>query len=270
MTHPTHSGTPPRRLPDPKRRSYKTLALVLRSDSIGDADRIATALTPAFGKLRLAVRGARRPASRIGGHLALLNLVQLDIATGTTFDIVTGAEAAETFPQLKNNINSLAEAYYIMELANLLLPEASPHPQAFPALLNALRALNSGRSPSAVSRFTELALLADAGYLPELQLCLVCRRNIQPNRHRFAPGLGGVVCDACPIPLGPALQLSVNTLKTLRYFASQPIEQALALKLPNDIHAQLENILGATVRHTLERDLHAAGFVERLRRDRQR
>ena len=93
MTTPARSAGPGRPPPGGKRRAYKTAGLVLRSDAIGDADRIATTLTPGFGKLRLAVRGARRATSKIGGHLAMLNVANLDVAVGSTFDVITGAEA---------------------------------------------------------------------------------------------------------------------------------------------------------------------------------
>ncbi len=269
MTLPARNSSSQGPLPSGKRRSYKTDCLVLRSDSIGDADRITTVLTPLFGKLRVAARGARRAGSKIGGHLAMLNVVRLDLASGATFDVVTGAEASETFPRVKSDIDRLAEAYYIMELASLLLPEASPHPDAFRTLVEALRALEAGRTPATVARATELAMLADSGYLPELRRCLACGCDIEPERHRFAPGLGGVVCDACPVEAGAALDLSVDALKALRYFASRPVGQAALLRLDAATHGQLESVLGAAVRHVLERDLHAAGFVEHLRRLRE-
>ena len=270
MTTPARSAGPGRPPPGGKRRAYKTAGLVLRSDAIGDADRIATTLTPGFGKLRLAVRGARRATSKIGGHLAMLNVANLDVAVGSTFDVITGAEAVETFSGVKADLDRLAEAYYVMELANLLLPEAAPHPDAYRLLLGALRALEAGRHPATVARAVELAMLADSGYLPELRRCLVCERDIEPERHRFAPGLGGVVCGACPVAAGAVLELSVDALKALRYFAVQPIAQATLLRLEPNVHEQLETVLGAAVRHVLERDLHAAGFVEHLRRLRER
>ena len=136
---------------------------MLRAYRMRDADRLVTVLTPSLGKLKLTVRGARRLTSKLGGHLDVLNRAHLAIAIGHTFDVVTGAESAESFAGVKADLSRLAEALYLMELADLLLPEAAPHPDAYRLLLDALRALEAGRSPASVARHTELGLLQRCG-----------------------------------------------------------------------------------------------------------
>lgn len=270
MASPAHNEGLSRPPEGSKPRSYKTEGLVLRAYPMRDADRLVTVLTPSLGKVKLAVRGARRATSKLGGHLDVLNHAHLALAIGHTFDVVTGAESAETFPRVKGDLDRLAEAIYLMELADLLLPEAAPHPGAYRLLIGALRALESGRNTATVARCTELAMLEDAGYLPELRRCLVCGRHVEPERHRFAPSLGGVVCDACVVPGGEALPLSVDALKVLRHFAARPIEEATNVLLDARLQQELEATLGAALRHVLERELHAAGFVEHLRHLRER
>ena len=221
-----------RRPPEGARpRAYKADALVLRAYRMREADRLVTVLTPNLGKLKLTVRGARRMTSKLGGHLDVLNHVRLSIAIGHSFDVVTGAESAETFPGIKADLDLLAESLYLMELTDLLLPEAAPHPVAYRVLTAALRALETGSPPASVARHTELALLDDAGYRPELRKCLVCGREVEAERHRFAPGLGGVVCDVCIVPAGDVLPLSVDALKVLRYFAGRPVAEAANVAL---------------------------------------
>ena len=146
-----------------------------------DADRLVMALTPDLGKLKLAVRGARRLTSKLGGHLDVLNRVHLAIAIGHTFDVVTGAESLETFPKVKGDLDRLAEALYLMELADLLLPERAAHTNAYQTLLQALRSLENGRDVGIVARYTELAMLADAGYMPELYRCCLLYTSPSPR-----------------------------------------------------------------------------------------
>ncbi|MCY4581685.1 MAG: DNA repair protein RecO [Chloroflexi bacterium] len=256
--------------PGGRPRAYKTDGLVLRAYQMRDADRLATVLTPSLGKLKLTVRGARRLTSKLGGHLDVLNRTHLAIAIGHTFDVVTGAESAESFAGVKADLSRLAEALYLMELADLLLPEAAPHPDAYRLLLGALRALESGRSPAAVARHTELGLLGDAGYMPELRSCVMCRRAIEPEHHRFSPAMGGVVCDACTAPSAALLPLSVDTLKVLRHFAERGVAEAPQVALSGMVSDELESALGASVRYVLEREPHTAGFVERVAHLRRR
>ena len=250
--------------PGGRPRAYKTDGLVLRAYRMRDADRLVTVLTPSLGKLRLTVRGARRLTSKLGGHLDVLNRAHLAIAIGHTFDVVTGAESAESFAEVKADLSRLAEALYLMELADLLMPEAAPHPAAYHLLLNALRALEAGRSPASVARHTELGLLGDAGYMPELHSCIMCRREIEPEHHRYVAAMGGVVCDECPAPVSSILPLSVDSLKVLRHFAERGVAEASQVALSGAVRDELETALGASVRYVLEREPHTAGFVERV------
>ena len=52
-------------------RIYKTEAIVLRQNSLGEADRIVTLYTPLNGKVRAVARGVRRPNSKLSGQLEL-------------------------------------------------------------------------------------------------------------------------------------------------------------------------------------------------------
>ena len=270
MTAQSYQDGIDRPAPGARPRAYKTDGLALRAYRMRDADRLVTVLTPSLGKLKLTVRGARRLTSKIGGHLDVLNRARLAIAIGHTFDVVTGAESVETFAGVKADLDRLAEALYLMELTDLLLPEAVPHPTAYRLLLEALRALEYGRNPQTVARHTELGLLSDAGYMPELRACVLCRREIAPDHHRYAVALGGVVCDACPAPSSALLPLSVNALKVLRHFAERDVGEASQLALSDAVQGELEAALGASVRYVLEREPHTAGFVERVARLRQR
>ena len=265
MVSPAYNEGLPRPAKGGRPRTYKTLGLVLRAYAMRDADRLVTVLTPSLGKLKLAVRGARRPASRIGGHLDVLNQAQLEIAAGHAFDVVTGAESVETFPAVKGDLGRLAEAIYLMELADRMLPVAAPHPAAHRLLSAALRLLETGRNPTVVARYGELAMLTDAGYLPELHRCAGCGRAVEPEHHRFTPALGGIVCDACAVP-GGAVRLSVDALKVLRHFAAHPIGEATNVALGGAVLHELEAVLGASVRYVLERELHSVGFIEHLHR----
>jgi DNA repair protein RecO (recombination protein O) len=251
-------------------RSYKTEAIVLRSREVREADRLITVLSPALGKLPVTVRGARRINSRLGGHLDVFNHVHLTLALGHRVDVVTGAESIESFGRLKADLDRLAAGLYIMEMADGLLPEASPHPGAFTLLLEAVRALDLGAQPDALTRYVELKMLEDSGYLPELMRCQVCGRTIEPEHHRFAPSLGGVVDDTCAVPVGQVLALSLNALKVLRHYHRSRLADAVAVTLSGSLRDELEHILGVQLHQVLEREMASADFIEHLRRLRRK
>jgi DNA repair protein RecO (recombination protein O) len=251
-------------------RSYKTEALVLRSRPMREADRLITVLTPNLGKLPVTVRGARRITSRLGGHLDAFNHVHLTLALGHHVDVVTGAESIESFGAVKSDLDRLATSLYLMELADALLPDASPHPGAYALLLAALRAINEGESTDAVARYVELRLLDDSGYMPELGSCQVCGAEIVPEHHRFAPGLGGVVDDTCDVPMGQVLSLSLNALKVLRHYGRSNMADAVQVGLTPTLRDELERILGVSLHYVLEREMATADFIDHLRKLRGR
>ena len=250
-------------------RSYKTQALVVRSRDMREADRLIIVLTPSMGKLPVTVRGARRINSRLGGHLDSFNLVHLTLALGHRIDIVTGAESIESFGALKADLDRVAVGLYLMELADALLPEASPHPGAYVLLLEAMRSLNRGDPPEGVARYVELGMLADSGYAPELVRCQVCGNEIRAGHHRYAPDLGGVVDDTCEVP-ARVLPLSVDALKVLRHYRRTSLADAVQVELRPQLRDELEHILGVSLYHVLERDMATADFVDHLRKLRRR
>ncbi len=249
-----------------RQRSYKTEAIVLRTMPLGEADRLVTLFSPNLGKFRATVRGARRMTSRLGGHVDVLNRVRLGLAHGRTIDVVTNAEAQETFGVLKGDLERLAPGMYLAELTDALLPELSPHPATYKLLLNCLRTLGDVPEPAIVLRYAELRLLEDAGYMPELGQCVSCGADIQPGRHRYAPAVGGVLCDACAVAHGAVYPLSVDALKVLRFFAQQSLGKAKKLHVQAGLAGELEGLLAASLHQVLEHEVAAGEFMELVRR----
>ena len=102
----------------PRGRLYKTEAIVLRSMDLGEADRVLTILTPRLGKLKVVAKGVRRTRSRLGGGLEPLSDVQLVLAVGRTFDVVTSTALENPHLGLREDLHATASAWYVAELAD--------------------------------------------------------------------------------------------------------------------------------------------------------
>src|SRR3990172_1396461 len=115
-------------MPD-RGRLYRTEAIVLRRSDVGKAERLLTLLTPDRGKLRVVAKGARKIASRKGGHVELFNHVGLLIARGRgEFDIVSQAETIEPYRALREDLHRSTYAHYAAELAHPFPHESPPPP----------------------------------------------------------------------------------------------------------------------------------------------
>jgi DNA repair protein RecO (recombination protein O) len=250
----------------PRPRVYKTEAIVLRTMELGEADRVLSVLTPRLGKLRVIAKGVRRPRSRIGGALQPFSDVQLVLAVGRTFDVVTSSSLEDPHLGLRNDLHSTAAAWYVVELADRFVEGASDSHEAFRLLAQALSALDAGDeiSREAVARWFELHLLEGMGFRPELHRCLECGAQIEPEGNAFSPVGGGVVCPQCSHASLGARPVSVDALKVLRHMQRSPLVGVLRLRLAPALHREVERLLHATVSAVLERELRSRDFLEEV------
>ena len=250
----------------PRPRVYKTEAIVLRSMDLGEADRVLTVLTPRLGKLRVVAKGVRRPRSRIGGGLQPFSDVQLVLAVGRTFDVVTSSALEDPHLGLRNDLHSTAAAWYLVELVDRFVEGAADSHDAFRLLAQGLAALDAGSEVSreVVARWFELALLDAMGFRPELTRCLECGAELEPEGNAFAAAAGGVLCPGCR-HTGPTTRpVSPDALKVLRHLQRSPLVGVLSLRLVPALHREVERLLHATVAAVLERDLRSRDFLEEV------
>lgn len=257
-----------------RERLYRTEAVVLRRHGMGEADRLLTLYTPARGKLRAIARGVRRPTSRKAGHLELFIHSSLLIAKGKNLDIVTQAETLHPFRALREDLERITYAHYVIELLDRFSSEGEENPSLFELLVATLQWLCDTDDLLLTVRFYELRLLALEGYQPQLFSCLGCGDIIQPVVNYFDPDQGGVLCPRCGERLigrrdmvRRVRPVSVNTLKVLRYLQTHDYEASSRLRLKPETHQDIEAIMMHYITYILERKLESVDFIYRLRRE---
>ena len=70
---------------------YRDEAIVLRTQKLGEADRIITLLTRSHGRVRAVAKGVRRTSSRFGARLEPFSHVDVQLAEARSLDVVTQA-----------------------------------------------------------------------------------------------------------------------------------------------------------------------------------
>ena len=250
-------------------RLYKTEAIVLRQRKLGEADRILTLFTPAYGKLDAKAKGVRKTTSRMGGHLQPLNRCMVQLARGRTMEVVAGCETLESFQPLRDDLGRLSRALYAAELADRFLPERVENIPTYRLLLGTLRRLGGTADVDLTLRHYEMKLLNHSGFRPELGRCLGCEQALQPVQNFFSPVAGGTYCASCGAGAAGSRALSVNGLKVLRLLQRASYKEVEGLNLPPALAEEVERHLRRYIVCVLERDVNAAAFVERLRREQQ-
>ena len=176
---------------------YRDDGVVLRTQKLGEADRIVTLLCRQNGRVRAVAKGVRRTKSRFGARLEPFTHVDLMIHPGRSLDVITQAEVIRAYgPPLAADYPKYTVGAAMLETAERLTPvEKEPAIRQFLLLIGGLRSLGEAAEPTPApadagaadagagraSRDHRLVLdayflrsLAVAGYAPALEECARC------------------------------------------------------------------------------------------------
>jgi DNA repair protein RecO (recombination protein O) len=180
---------------------YRDEAVVLRTQKLGEADRIVALLTRRHGRVRAVAKGVRRTSSRFGSRLEPFMHVDLQLAEGRSLDVVTQAETLTPFGEsVCSDYRLYTTGTAMLETAERLVAEEhEPSLQQYLLLLGGLGVLaRRERDPGLVLDSFLLRSLAVAGYAPTFADCAACGR---PGPHRaFSTAAGGSLCSDCRMP----------------------------------------------------------------------
>lgn len=251
-------------MPIPRR--YVTDAIVLSRFDYGEADRILTLLTPGGGKLKAIAKGIRRPTSRIGGSLEPFAELQVALARGRTFDVVTQVSVGHAWLNLRDSLEGAATAWYLAELAERSIEERHEAEAVYTMLKRGYELLDAGMAPGRVARWYEMRLADEMGVRPEVDRCVECDRVVEADeRFRWVPPLGGVMCDRCPGPPHDRTALSLDALKLLKAYQRLDVEALAALRLTIAAEREVEAAMREFLRVALDRDARSLAFLDEVR-----
>jgi len=183
---------------------YRDEAIVLRTQRLGEADRIVTLLTKQHGQLRAVAKGVRKTTSRLGARVEPFSHVDLLLATGKNLEIISQVESINAYgAQLAADYPRWTAGQAMLETAEKLTAETSePALQQYLLLLGGLRSLvTAEHDPGLILDAFILRSLSVAGYAPSFADCAHCGDS-GPHR-AFSPSAGGMVCSSCR-PIGAA------------------------------------------------------------------
>jgi len=240
---------------------YRDQAVVLRTQKLGEADRIITLLTREHGRIKAVAKGVRRTKSRWGARLEPTSHVDLQLYSGKSLDTVTQAVSIENFgDRLSENYQHWTVANAILESAERFTQnEHEPALQQYLLLTGALKALTyESYDPSLILDAYLLRSLSVAGYAPSLSNCSVCG---EPGPHKFFSLVGGgSVCNTCKPSAAPTP--APESLELMAALLSGDWEAANQSELRN--RREASGLIAAYLQWHLERGLRSLPLVERM------
>ena len=130
-------------------QGYRDDGVVLRTQKLGEADRIITLLTRHNGRVRAVAKGIRRTKSRFGGRLEPFTHVDVMIHPGRSLDVITQAEVIRAYgTRLAADYPKYTAGTAMLETAERFTPvEKEPAIRQFLLLIGGLRALGEAVDP---------------------------------------------------------------------------------------------------------------------------
>lgn len=244
---------------------YRDDAVVLRTQKLGEADRIVSLLTRRHGRVRAVAKGVRRTGSRLGARVEPFTHVDLQLHTATVeakrgLDTVTQADTIAPYGEriVADYARYTAGTAMLETAERLTAEEREPTIRLFLLLVGGLRSLALGdHVPGLVLDAFILRALALSGYEPALEGCGRCG---EPGEHRwFAVGAGGVVC-AEHKPTGAA-SMSAGAYQLLPALLSG--DWVVADAAEARVQREASGLVAAYLQWQLERGLRSLRLVER-------
>jgi len=192
-----------------------TPAIVLRSWSFGESDKIVSFLTESHGKVRGIAKGAKRSRKRFVNTLEPFSLVNLYFQDRphTSLAFVHSCDPIRLFKELTTSLEKIAYASYLVEIADGLVGERAESRGVFEHLREGLIFVEENGASLSFLVFFELKLLKLSGYQPVLEHCRRCGKHFQDGSQpswRFSPRDGGVLCGPCSTFRKEAVPLSIG------------------------------------------------------------
>ena len=248
--------------------TQKTQAIVIRSHPLGEVHKIIRFYTVEFGKVSAVAHGSRRPKSRFGGSLELLNYGNLVFFEYPNKDLhrVDDFDLVDAFDPIKADFDRTAYGCYLAELVDATeLAGQLADQSVFHLLQYALETLAQVGDIPLLARAFELQFLGLAGYAPQLSRCVACAETFHGATINFSPRLGGLLCTNCEGQDATARSISRGSCELMKQLQKFDFSYLHRFRASDLNHRELKFVLSNFISYHTERTLKSREFIDNLK-----
>jgi DNA repair protein RecO (recombination protein O) len=177
----------------------ETEAIILKTFSLGEADRLVSFFGRSSGRMRGVAAGARRIKNRYGSTLEILSHVQVWYIEKETRDLVRiqQCELLESFHRSQSDYALSTGLAVVSEVSEQVLPEHETAESMFRLLLLTVREIErtgAWQLPLSYFAFWTVRL---GGYLPQFDRCGSCGSAFGAAAAFHGPWEAGLFCEKC-------------------------------------------------------------------------
>jgi DNA repair protein RecO (recombination protein O) len=236
---------------------YKTEAILLAVRDWDYADRMVTLFSREYGKVTAIAYGARRPRSRFAGAVQPFVHADVELTSGKTVESLRTCDIKHSYRELRENLDNMAYAAFLAELAGELWPEREAEPAAFDLLLLAFGVMGS-RNPRLTALACALQMLVLAGFRPEFSQCVVCGQPLSFPAY-FDSHAGGSVCAGCTKP--HYWEFSQEVHQFMERLLQLDWREPGHFSVVGSVLLQTERLLADFITYRLDKPLKSMSFI---------
>jgi DNA repair protein RecO (recombination protein O) len=248
-----------RRQPMPAR---ETEAIILKTFSLGEADRLVSFFGRTSGRMRGVAAGARRLNNRYGSTLEILSHVQLWYIEKETRDLVRiqQCELLESFNKSQSDYELSTGLAVVSEVSEQVLPEHETAEPMFRLLLLTVREIErTGAWQLPLSYFAFWAVRL-GGWLPQFDRCAACGATFVSQAAFHAPWEPGLFCEKCR--RGGMKPLHSEGRRLAERFAGEKLDKIEFLPAMKQPAAELREASLHWIEHHTEKPLATRRLLE--------
>lgn len=237
--------------------------IVIKEVHTEEADKIITIYAKDKGKISAYAKGARRPRSRLIAGTQLFCYSEFILFTGREIYNISSCELIEPFYGIRDDMNKLTYAAYILSLVEDVLQENQSLNKVLKLFLNALYLLSdSDKSPELIARIFELRFISILGYTPVIGTCVSC--NNQCTGELFSYKLGGSICQHCSNKDMSCISISAGTVKALEHIIKSSKNELFSFGVSPMVLKELEIVNRNYLKDKLEKDYNKLDFLKKF------
>lgn len=231
----------------------KQSGIVIMESNMGDFDKMITLLTPDYGKIGCAAKGARRPKSLLLAGTQFLCYGEYMLYKGTNTYHINSCEVSEIFYDLRIDLDKLKYASNITKIVYDVTNENEDSREIIQLLLNTLYVISkTDKNLDLVFAIFKIRLMCILGYTPNIMECQNCKKN--EDIIYFSLKDNGFKCGICGKSDRGAIQISPGTRTALRYIVMKEPKKIYSFNVSDNCIRELQIIAKLYMNEKLEKN----------------
>lgn len=245
---------------------YKAKGIIIKSIKLNEADKIIAIYSDSGRKINGVAKGLRKTKSRFGSRLEQFNYVQLLLYRGRNLDTITQVEIISPFLGIRKDLDKIAYASAMLDLVDKVAQEGEQgESQSFYLLLKSFDVLDKAeRNFKLLLVAFDIKFMAISGYLPKLDSCVVCEKEISSEKVTFSSQWGGVVCEKCVSADHMTFPTSAEAIAVLARILNSEMEKIAGFKIDDNLLNEISKLTEQYLEYYLQTKLKSRDYLSQI------